>query len=189
MLELPEGDSIYRLTSIDPGTTTMGIALFEIDLKERYATVGSAFTYNASYALENYPGLAECHGDRNARLFAQRDFLRGLFYQFQPHGVISEAPFMGRFPQAYAALVECVQIIRSAVIEYDPLMPLQTVDPPTAKNAVGVKARGSQKEEVAEAVCRLPGIHFMDGVSPYDFDEHTADAVAVGYYRIKQLLG
>lgn len=100
-----------------------------------------------------------------------------------------EAPFLGRFPQSYAALVEAVSGIRRAAIAYNVLVDFDHVDPPSAKKAVGVNVKSKDKEEVMEAITKLPDV-------VYDTDtnillsylsEHASDAVAVGYWKIRRL--
>lgn len=189
MLFIPEGDDVYRLVSIDPGSSTLGVALFNIDLSNRYCYVEDAFTVNAFQRSQQYPQFIEVYGERAARLHSHQEFLLGLFDNYSPHGVICEAPYMGRFPQAYAALVECVAAVRQAVIRYDCSIPLLTVDPPTAKIAVGVSGRGSNKEDIQKAIRQLPNLTYGERVDVTLLDEHSADAVAVGYYRFKQLMG
>lgn len=188
MLYMPD-DNIYRLLAIDPGSNTMGIALMEIDLYNRECVVGTAYTINGAQLMKNYPEIIATHGERNARLYAQKAHINNLLVHFEPHGVVCESPYMGRFPQAYAALVECIHGIRQAVMEYDSTIGLQLIDPPTAKNAVGVKARGSQKEEVGEAIRHLEHVRYLDELRLNELDEHAKDALAVGYVRVKQLLG
>lgn len=177
------------MISIDPGSNTMGVVYSEIDLANKHCHIQNAQTVSGFQLMTRYPRLAEVYGERAARLYAHKEFLVQLFRNVQPHGVITEAPFMGRFPQAYAALIECVAMIRQAVMEYDDNVFLDQVDPPTAKIAVGVSGRGSNKEEVGLAVQRLKNVSFAEGLDYSQFDEHTSDAIAVGYYKFLKLVG
>ena len=182
MLYLPPTDYRYRFIALDPGTETLGVAVFEIDMVNRQAHVISAYTLHASRSHHHHESDALLYGDRYARLEAHCIALQRIFTQYQPAAIVSEAPFMGRFPQAYAALVECVSMIQRAIREYSYTMVLEMVDPMTAKQAVGVSKRGSNKLLVRDGVLALPDLVF-NGFDPRTLDEHAIDAIAVGYSR------
>jgi hypothetical protein len=95
---------------------------------------------------------------------------------------------MGRFPQAFAALTECLTAIRRAVLRYDDFKPLLLVDPPTAKLAVGVKGKGSVKDDVKQGVLSLRNLLNPDNIDIQNLDEHSIDAIAVAMSRAKFIL-
>lgn len=188
MLYVPPSDEPFRIVGIDPGSDTMGLCVFHVHLEKRTAVVVDGHTVNATLLSARIPQMQEIYGDKIARLCAINDYLTQYLSHHQPHAVITEMPFMGRFPAAFAALTECVSIIRQAVMNYDPYVGLQSVDPPSAKKAVGVSGKGSNKEEVADAICHLPDLEYHPDVNPHLFDEHTSDSAAVAYWYFKQLL-
>ncbi|MBW6072792.1 hypothetical protein KZ856_38130, partial [Pseudomonas aeruginosa] len=101
--------------------------------------------------------------------------------------VIVESNYLGRFATSFAALVECVAVIRSALFEYDPFIPLYMVDPTTVKTNVGMKKiKGTDKEDVRRALVSRPDVVWGD-VDHNQLDEHSIDAVAIGYYFLTQL--
>ena len=59
------------------------------------------------------------------------------------------------------------------------------VDPPSVKKAVGAPARGD-KDAVKRAI-KL--IKELEMVNFDNFDEHSIDATAVGYYELLKLRG
>ena len=188
MLVLPQINEPYRIVSIDPGTNTLGVALLEVDLVYFNITLLNAFTLNSGTNIHAFPTVLESHGERYTKLFSHSQNLLIIFNQYHPHSVICESPFLGRFPQAFEALVECKIMIRNALLSHDPSMPLETVDPPTAKLAVGAPGRGGDKEVVKKAILNLdnlvlPNVNFIESL-----DEHSIDAIAVGYYKAKQVI-
>lgn len=188
MLALPALPSVFRFIALDPGTETLGVAVFDVDLVTGIARIPWVSTLRASRSNHFNEYAASIHGDRHARLSAHHDRLVEIFYQWQPQGVASESPYMGRFPQAYAALVECMQMIRSAVSQYDYSLTILTVEPTAAKKAVGVTQRGSNKDLVRDLVLAKPELVFVGDVNPHLLDEHSTDALAVGYFVLQEIL-
>lgn len=187
MLVQPQGSTRYRIIGIDPGTDTLGASLLEVDLATRIIDILESQTFEGSKLAKSYENIAAYHGDRTARLIAHEDNLYGYFVYAQPHSIICESPFSNkRFPQAYAALTECVSHIRRAVMRYDGFKPLLQVDPPTAKLAVGVKARGTTKDDVKIGLLKAikaGHLHNPNNIDIGELDEHSVDAIVVAYTR------
>tara|TARA_B100000929_G_scaffold259610_1_gene223466 strand:- start:5185 stop:5784 length:600 start_codon:yes stop_codon:yes gene_type:complete len=192
MLQLPEAPPIYRILSIDPGSDTLGIALIDVDLCHFTATLVHANTLNATRAIRQFPFTVETFGERQARLNTHASGLRDYLFSARPHCVISEAPYMGRFPQAFETLVECMYMMRGVVAEYDPSMCMETIDSPSAKKAVGAPgkrpkgmSKEAYKETVRHGIRALPKLHLAPGVLIDHCDEHAIDAIAVGCYKVR----
>ena len=191
MLFVPEQDPTYRYIAIDPGSNTLGLSVFDVNLVTMEESVLEAVTFNGEKLSARSPYVNEVHGDKFARLKAHEENLVRLMFKWKPNAVICESPFLGRFPQAFAALTETLSMIRRAVYAYDPTICLETVDPPTAKLAVGVSGKGKDKEDVRQGVLKLreQGVKFNMVARLEDLDEHSIDSIAVGhhkYLRIKQ---
>lgn len=179
----PEASHPFRVVGIDPGTENLGFSVLDLSLQDGSRTVTYTETLHSQKLLSMYRVEEDVHGTRTARLMALEDRLFLLFEQWQPHAICSEAPYMGRFPQAFAALTECVSYVRRAVCRYDRYIPLDVVDPPTAKKAVGVLVkRGVTKDDVTVAIARLPLV-YASGIDLSTLDEHQVDALAVAYYQ------
>ncbi len=178
-----EADDLFRVVGIDPGTENLGISVLDLSLRTGQVTVAYSETIITQKHLADYRVEEKVHGARTARLMALEDRLFTLFELLQPHAICTESPFLGRFPQAFAALTECVSYVRRAVCRYDRYMPLEMVDPPTAKKAVGMTVkRGITKDDVTAAVRKLL-IQYADGLSLDEMDEHRVDSIAVAYYH------
>ena len=188
-LYLPEAEELpYRICAIDPGTDTLGVAILDVYLTRRIIRVVEARTFTASdhYASVRHFGLQ--YGDRGLRMYWHGIHLTNLLFGWQPQSVIAEAPYMGRFPAAYEALVECRTMIRQAVTDYNPGIPLLLVDPPTAKKSVGAIVKKGSKENVQESVLKLPFLEWYQPLAIEDLDEHCFDAIAVGVHHGLEVL-
>tara|TARA_B100001057_G_scaffold463613_1_gene517939 strand:+ start:161471 stop:162040 length:570 start_codon:yes stop_codon:yes gene_type:complete len=182
-------DNFFRVVAIDPALDKLGIAVLDVNLITKQIHIRYAETIDAVAGSQKYPEVISQFGLRQAKLCYHETYLTDFFLRWEPHAIVHEAPFLGRFPQSYAALVEAVSGIRRAAIAYNVLVDFDHVDPPSAKKAVGVNGKSKDKEEVMEAITKLPDV-------VYDTDtnillsylsEHASDAVAVGYWKIRRL--
>lgn len=185
MLYIPEGPGIYRILGIDPGTNTLGIAIIDLDLATKEASLIMATTLQGAKDSKNFPNISDVHGDRKAKLFAHQNNIRYILERYRPNSIISESPYMGKFTNAFEALVECLTAIRDEIYIYDHSIGLETVDPPTAKKAVGAPGRGGDKGVVRNAVLKLQGLKNKTGSSLDMLDEHAIDAIAVACYKLQ----
>lgn len=180
-LNLPANTQTWaRIVGIDPGSTNLGFAVMDFDIVSRRILSTHAFTVRCEKAITGL-SYSEIFGNRLGRIDAMRQALYGHFLHFQPNFVISETPFMGNHAAAYGALVETLGGIREALAMYDPFMPLQGIDPPSAKRAVGA-AGNAKKPQMQEAVGKLLNvIQYNSALSGdfYSLDEHSVDAIAI----------
>lgn len=188
MLTLPQDSRPYRIVGIDPGTDTMGVAAIEVDLATRSVTLVEVQTLNGTQSSREYPNMIQVHGNLSARLWAHEQSLYGYFKYFEPHSVIAESPFMRKFPQAYAALTLCMNTIQRALHRFDPFIPLLTVDPPTVKLVVGVKGKGTTKDDVARGLMKLAYLQNPYNIDISSLDEHSVDAIVVALVRAEYIL-
>lgn len=191
MLIDPHADcsDVVRIVGIDPGSTNMGFGVIEASLTQNKIVSCAAKTLNTAKILCSELD-EKVHSARYARIFALTDTLHDMFVETQPIMVACESPFMSRRrPMAYGALMETVYAVRIALRRYDSTIPLDLVDPPTAKIAVGAKGNAG-KEDVLKAFLNLNageiGNSFdaqrsQRGVS--ELDEHSSDALAIAYWR------
>lgn len=194
MLTMPTGgEPFVCMVGIDPGTETLGVAVLQLSLPSLKIEASLAHTFTGSKLDSHSNWISSVHGDRAARIAALEQSLLQVFLRFRPHVVASESPFVSkRFPHSGMSLVEVVSAIRRAVMSYDMWTPLDLIDPPSVKNAVGVKGNKGGKEGkllMQKAVLALNPVLNYQGVIPMDqLDEHSIDALAVVYARYKTLL-
>lgn len=182
-------DNFFRVVSIDPALDKLGIAVLDVCLITKRILIRYAETIDAVAGSQKFPEVISHFGLRQAKLCYHEEYLTEFFCNWEPHAIVHEAPFLGRFPNSYAALVEAVAGIRKAAINYNMLVDFDHVDPPSAKKAVGVSGKSKDKEEVMEAIKKLPNVVYdSDTVTLLDYlSEHASDAVAVGYWKICKL--
>lgn len=185
MWELPNPptDMRVRLLAVDPGSSTLGFALMLIDPVLQQITVGDAFTINVGRGINNHSMRFEQYGAKAERLHQIYMNMGSVLYQLQPHLFIAESPFVGRFAAAFEALVEVRDALKAALWAHDQTMLYESVDPLTAKKAVGAAVYKGSKENVRDSVIALPDLIWAPNVMKYELDEHSIDAVAVGYCR------
>lgn len=182
MLYLPdiEYEPHERIVSFDPGTGSLGIAVLDYNAENKTHVVEYAATAPIDKQYRKQLLLIEKFGDRIAKLQTVKEVVSSILNYWEPSLVASEAPYMGRFPQAYAALVECVDAIRKGTNEYDIFMPLKTIDPATVKKTLGVSGKSGDKTLILKALEKREDLLFKEGVNLHSLDEHALDAIAVG---------
>lgn len=193
MLTMPAGASpIGSIVGIDPGSDTLGVGILYVDLRTWQIVSSEAFTLNGT---RNGRGsfVTEVHGDRHGRIDSHREELTRVFRLVNPFSLACEAPFISRRrPQAFGALTEVVCAVRAAAMAYDAWRPLEMIDPPTVKRAVGVsgKTGGPEgKKLMLQAVLAMQQVFCYNGpVEMQKLDEHSIDALAVAYCHYIQLL-
>lgn len=190
MLNLPDDPTPYRVVGIDPGTDTLGVACLDVDLVTFEISLTDARTLHGARMLGGRKELVRVHGARFARLDALEDELVEYFYEADVHAIISESPFFNpRRPGAGAALVEGVMMVRHALIRFNRFIPLNTIDPASAKAFLKVSGKSGDKTLMTAAVQKLfisGALKNPEGFRLSDLDEHSIDAIAIGYYHAAQ---
>lgn len=184
MLTIPLARDNISVIGIDPGSHTLGIAIVSFNLTDRSLSVVSAHTVDADKLLTFYPqDIVDIHGERRSRLIALQSYLLDYFTSANPDIIVSESPFMGMRVSAFETLTECCAALREAVYQYKQNKPLVMVSPTEAKKAVGVKGKGTTKEDVRAGVLAIPNLRFLNGITINALDEHAVDAIAVAYSK------
>lgn len=184
MLTMPAGSrNAARLVSIDPGSTTVGIAVIDINVGDWTIANSQAWTYNSAKMSESNTWLESQYGNRYVRIVAIENYLVNLFLNICPTFICSEAPFINqRFPAAGIALTEVMCSIRNAVVQYDPWCELKIISPSEVKQGIGAKGN-ADKDTMKNTLRTLLPILKLN----CDFeslDEHAIDALAVGYTHL-----
>lgn len=193
MLVMPAGaERIASVIGFDPGSDTLGVGILSFDVETLVIVSTQAFTLNGT---RNGRGsfVTQVHGDRRGRIDSHKYEIARVLQLVRPVAIASESPFMSRRrPAAYGALTEVVCAIWEALMLYDPWRPLEMIDPPTVKRAVGVsgKTGGPEgKKLMQKALLVLEHTLHYNGLVPMaELDEHSIDALAVAYCHYVQLL-
>jgi Holliday junction resolvasome RuvABC endonuclease subunit len=191
MLALPEQAGYTALIiGIDPGSNTLGFSEIYFDVRDLSIIKSVARTLKGASILGPL-GLSQSHSDRYCRIFSLAKEILKNFVELEPNFVICESPFISsRQPMAYGALMEIVFAVRRAVLDYDSTQPMDTVDPPRAKKAVGAPGN-AKKPEMQSAVIKLKDEFKLDELlsdAPLEsLDEHSIDALAIAYFKLQSL--
>lgn len=182
MLIYPEDPTRYRIIGIDPGTMMLGISVLEVDLATREVALLAVYTFDGVQLARRFHNVSEVYGDCASRLMAFEEHLLVFFDEVQPHSIIIESPFFKRFVQAFAALTDCISHIRRAVYRHNRFLPIFTIDPPSAKMAIGAPGNAT-KDQVKEKLATLSNLSNPNGIDLSLLDEHSTDAIAIAYSR------
>ena len=176
----------FNLLSFDPGSKMFGIALFKVDIKTLTINSCNAWTINIEkFHINNI--LIETYGYRYAKLLVLKEYLLGLFNLYHPFIIATESPFINsKFPLSGIVLFEVLNRIKDAIAEYDNLKMLYMIPPSNVKNAVGVIG-DAKKDPMNIALQRLPDLNYKGLIRLSDLDEHSIDALAVGYGKITEM--
>ncbi len=187
MLPIIQSTEPFRLMAIDPGSSNLGFSMLTNDF-ENGIIVDHVETLNLKTNDPKYKAISEYQDDRNIRLIMLRDLMTELLNEHQPHAVVAESNYMGRFANGFAALVECVLVTRTVLYEYDPFIPLFMVDPTTVKTNIGMKrVRGTTKDDVKDALIKSKKVDWQQH-DPKVLDEHSIDSVAIGVWYMENML-
>lgn len=186
MLKRPEDYHLFRLMAADPGLNNTGVAEIIFNLDTGRIESIYAETLMNDYLVQD-SGVSQCvHAERTHKLLVMKHGFSGFVEDFDAQAVACEAPFFDRFrPMAYGYLLEVVNNLREAVIDFNPEVSFTEIPPLSVKSCIGAKAIANDtlkgKEVVKVAMKLIPEV--MDAMV-IDFDhltEHAIDAIAVGY--------
>jgi Holliday junction resolvasome RuvABC endonuclease subunit len=180
-------ENYFTLIGIDPGSDKLGVSLYKVEFDTFKILESRAFTIIASKMVNERSWLAQIHSYRTARIYKLRECLLEYFNKIQPSVIACESPFFNpRRPGAFQPLVEVLSMIKDAVIEYSVWQPLFMIDPSSIKNSVHA-AGNADKDKMKESVLKLTDLAYNGDIELKDLDEHSIDALAVGYCQIKYL--
>ncbi len=189
MLIMPQvtDTEVGTIIGIDPGTNMLGFSVLRFNLRtyELLSVEGQSFKSEAMIESDDFISIT--HNERIAKIYAQKNNLVQLLRFYNPMAVTCEHPFINRFrPNAYGPLVEILFAIRTACIEFNPLVKFITYEPSVIKKAVGATAFAN-KDLVKAAILANKEL------SPNEFthlgflDEHALDAIGVAYTHLLRL--
>lgn len=176
-------NKVIRLIGIDPGSTSLGVSVFEREIDTNKIALLWASTMKGNPFIRQYENMAELNGKRFAKMYGYKCTLLNFFSNWQPNDIVCEGSYMKEFPAAYAALTEIVLTIRLAALEYRSDMAVSIIDPATIKKNIGVKGNSGDKDLIKKKVKELK-INFYQPQSFESLDEHALDAIAIGYWGI-----
>lgn len=184
MLRRPTCETI-RILGVDPGNTTMGIAVVDLTPADGALVLAHAYTVDSTRQYSALHHLIEHRSERHLRQHIMARAITRAVRFYEPALVAIESPFMSRLPQAFAALTELMLRLEDGVASYDVSLPITKIAPVKAKKAVGVKDIKS-KDSVKQAL-KKQNVRIMESQWS-QMDEHSIDATVVAFTVAKQVI-
>lgn len=181
-------DLSLRVLSIDPGTQNLGSAFSIADYTNKQFRVEYGYTFDVDNLVNKVNiDLKQSHS-RNIAMYQSVYWLTlNLCWNFHPDWVLCESPYLNsKFPVSYALLTLCTQAVEHAVKDYSSAVLFDYIDPASVKRGVGVKGNSGDKELMKKAIMSHPSI--VSNLDINYFDEHTIDAIAIGFNGFNDLL-
>lgn len=186
MRAFDERDWIYRVSGVDNGTSLLGFATLDLDLRTKVATVLDAHTYDAEAAYDEFSGLMNNRSPLKARCRIVREYSHDYAERFDPDAFGIESPFQHQHPQAFGALTLSMDSVDDGVYRYRQGLPFVKVAPGRAKRAVALPDEGkpysTKKEVIREYILTHPRIIAVDGLDLHSLGPDAIDAISVAYY-------
>jgi len=162
------------LVSIDPGTSTCGVAIWKLDDNLKIKQL-SSFTIiiNKDEYLENRLNI----------LYRQ---VYNVIKFNNPYHLIHETGFIDRFrPQAYGPIYAAIFLIRQAYRDVNQTLVDKGIFGYSPKYVKSVVSTGiASKDDMTLAVTNIKEINkFITGLE----SEHAIDAIAIGYSHIRNI--
>lgn len=184
-LIVPDQYKSFTILGIDPGLNNTGVAVFQIDAYSRMIQSIVAFTINTNRLVDTTGIDDELHTDRIIKLYKLKQSIQTTIAQVNPVVIACESAFYNpKFPMAYPALVEAIDFIQSAAIEVNGNIVFRTIEPKVIKKIVGA-GMDKGKLDVKAAVANTPSLMQALQMNLELLDQHSIDAIAIGYTFLK----
>ena len=184
---LANKDKSFTIVSTDPGTTTCGFGLIQVDLEDLSILTATGWTIDGSIGLTGNEWLTELYSERHTRVRTIREAFEETLELYSPNLVRSESPFYnpGR-PGSFEALLSVIFSLREGLANWSPWYELELIDPASAKKLLGVPGNSNDKDLVKKALLVHPD---FQGMNIEELDEHSYDAVLIGWTAVQKLRG
>lgn len=169
------------LMAIDPGLNNIGVAIYFISLNPNRINKIIAFTLKATKVVDSSGLDEELLSEQFIKRQKMTNAVKQIAEQYMPDIFVSESPFFNhKTPGSFAILTEVISSCFDKVIEIDPNTVIATLEPKYVKKLFGI-AKEIGKEVVKDAVSRFTIITDSLEGNLEALDEHSVDAIAIGY--------
>jgi len=164
----------FKLISIDPGTSTIGVAIWDIDKDFKIQDL-SSFTIVIDTKI---------YTERRIKIV--NEIVYDIINRHRPLQLVHESGFMDRFrPQAFGPIYATIFMIRQSfkdLYKYTDDHGIFMYSPKNVKATVDTGE--ADKFDMLRAVSTIVEIKpFLTGVET----EHAIDAIAIGYTHLKNI--
>lgn len=181
--------NIVRILSFDPGLSVSGWAVLDYNRTAGELTVFKfgLLTPNAIVSRVNMKEEVDKYGKRLIALVTLRQMITEIYDEFKPDFVVVEDNFFhSKYPTAYAALLHWT-ITVDFLLRDNYGQPVYKIPPKLVKQHV-TGSGDAKKINIQEAIINNPKIKFKNKQMPFSLIEHTADAIAIGWAFIYEVL-
>jgi len=157
-----------RMISVDPGTVTVGVVIWDLN---------DDFTI---YNFKSYTIYIDSNKSLNVRMESLYHIFKDIFYEEEPFHLAHESGFINRFrPQAFGPIYTTIYLIRQAFIDTVSVYGMYAYPPKMVKSVV---SKGTaDKDDMFSAVNSIEELKpFITGIET----EHEIDAIAIGYSHL-----
>lgn len=182
-ITLPYNYTDYNIISVDPGLNNFGVCI--ININDNTVKSIKAFTLKNDSLKDNVNLLNENNTERIVKLYKLKNTFLNILQHHNPILVISESPFFNPTrPSAFSSLTQVIQIIQMVCYEHNNNISFNTIEPLLVKKTVNA-GMTSNKLNVKDAIKNITVImnSLLNNIEL--LDEHSIDAIAIGYSFIK----
>ncbi len=173
----------YRILSFDPGSYFLGMAVSALN-KDLTLSVLHAETFKVERAIDVHGHDYILYGERYLRIKAISEYVDQCFQTWYPSASVIELPYLGKQASAFGSLKEIVLTLKNACINATPNRPPFLYEPSVIKKAAKVSGKSGDKSLMLNAVKNLPDLD-LNGIDVTGLDEHSIDAILIGYAHLK----
>lgn len=182
-------NKVIRILTIDPGLSKLGWVIIDYDLKNNIAKIvltGEISSNNQANRV-SFKKEVEMFGLRLISLNLLEGAIEDLINQYMPQYITCEDAFFNKkFPNAYLALTQTIYVIERLIFKkfHKKLFKI-----PTRLAKMVLAGHGdSKKKNIQDIVKNHPNIQFKHKKEKRKISDHIADAIAVGYTFIVEIL-
>lgn len=170
------------MLSIDPGLNNVGVAIYRMQVHPTFEINKiEAFTLSAPKLVDDCGLDDEDYSERTIKRHVIISHFKKILSEYCPDVVTSESPFFNpKMPNSFAVLTEVIASLFDQVILFNPRCVFSVIPPKLVKKTFGIAGKIG-KDVVKEAVSRVPAVMDVLVNDISRLDEHSVDAVAVGY--------
>jgi len=174
-------EDTINILAIDPGTTTIGVSIFKINVITLEIVDIETILVDTSVRLNSY----ELTTDLLLRLERLYNRVIELIEYYNPYIVSLENGFINRLrPAAYGPLSQSIMAIELAVLNTNKFIKIFKFAPKTIKK-VTTSAGTAGKNDMLAGLKTIPEINRL--IDPDLISEHEVDSVGVNYTMLQYL--
>lgn len=190
-MHIPDSYREFKLVTQDPGLNNIGLSVYELELLDDNK-VRIKRIHAETLTTRNVKEITPLDSDLHEEFLQKKDNMTSAVALFvkdeDPCVFVTETAFFDRFhPSSYAVLSMVISEVFDKILKNNPNITLGKLAPKAVKKLFNIAGQKG-KDPVKEAVSQIKVIMEKLDVDFWKLDEHSIDAIAIGYaYIIDQL--